>query len=107
MMDFIDLIKHAAEKNIIYTMHALDEMNTEDELITTDEVRYVIFNGEIIEDYPEDKRGHSCLMFGVSNKKRHVHVVCTPKEDYLAIITVYIPTLEKWEEDFRTRRQKK
>jgi len=107
MMDFIDLIKHTAEKKIIYTIHALNEMNAEDELITTDEVRYVIFNGEIIEDYPEDKRGHSCLIFGVSNKKRPVHVVCTPKEEFLAIITVYIPTLKKWEADFRTRRKKK
>ena len=106
-MDFIDLIKHTAEKKIIYTIHALNEMNAEDELITTDEVRYVIFNGEIIEDYPEDKRGHSCLIFGVSNKKRPVHVVCTPKEEFLAIITVYIPTLKKWEADFRTRRKKK
>ena len=54
-MDFIDLIKQAAEKKIIYTFHALDEMNEEDEIITTDEVRYVVLNGEIIEDYPEDK----------------------------------------------------
>jgi len=46
-------------------------------------------------------------MFGFSNKKRPVHVVCSPKEDYLAIITVYIPTLEKWEEDFKNRRKKK
>lgn len=106
-MNLIDLIKHTAEKKIIYTIHALDQMNAENELITTDEVRDVVSNGEIIEDYPEDKRGHSCLMFGVSNKKRPVHVVCTPKEDYLAIITVYIPSLEKWEADLKTRRKKK
>jgi len=106
-MIFIDLIKQTAEKKIIYTLHALDEMDAEDELITTDEVRHVIFNGEIIEDYPDDKRGHSCLIFGFSHKKRPVHVVCTPKEDYLAIITAYIPTSEKWESDFKTRRKKK
>jgi len=47
-MIFIDLIKQTAEKKIIYTLHALDEMDAEDELITTDEVRHVIFNGEII-----------------------------------------------------------
>lgn len=105
-MDFIYLIKQSASKKIIYTIHALDEMNAEDEIITTDEVRQVVFNGEIIEDYPEDKRGHSCLMFGMSNNRRPVHIVCAPKEEYLAIITVYVPSLEKWEPDFKTRRKR-
>lgn len=105
-MDFIDSIKLTAEKKIIYTVHALDEMNKEKRLITAIEVKDVIFNGEIIEDYPEDKRGHSCLMFGISNNKRPVHVVCAPKEDYLAIITAYIPSLEKWTADFKIRRKK-
>jgi len=105
-MNFINLVKQSAEKKIIYTIHALDEMNAEDEMITTGEVRYVVFNGEIIEDYPEDKRGHSCLMFGMPNSRRPVHVVCAPKEEYLAIITAYIPSLEKWEDDFKTRRKK-
>ncbi len=105
-MEFIDKIRQSAKKKIIFTLHALDEMNAEDELITTDEVRYVVFSGEIIEDYPEDKRGHSCLMFGMPGKRRPVHVVCAPKEEFLAIITVYIPSLEKWESGFRMRRKK-
>jgi len=105
-MDFVDLIRQSAEKKIIFTLHALDEMNAEDEIITTDEVRSVIFNGEIIEDYPEDKRGHSCLMLGMPNNRRPVHVVCAPKEEYLAIITAYTPSLDKWETDFKTRRKK-
>ena len=103
-MNFTEIIKQSAGKKIIYSLHALDEMNAEDELITTDEVRSVVFNGEIIEDYPEDKRGHSCLMFGMPDNRRPVHVVCAPKEEYLAIITAYIPSLEKWETDFKTRR---
>ena len=105
-MEFLRILRQAAEKRIIYTLHALDEMNAEDELITKDEVRFVIFDGEIIEDYPEDKRGHSCLMLGTPNNKRPVHIVCAPKDEYLAIITVYIPSLEKWESDYRTRRGK-
>jgi len=105
-MGFIDQIRSAAEKKVIYTNHAVDEMNAGDEMITTAEVRYVIFNGEIIEDYPEDKRGHSCLMFGRPNDKRPIHVLCAPKEDYLAVITAYVPSLEKWESDSKTRRKK-
>jgi len=105
-MDIIDLIKKAAEKKIIYSLHALDEMLDEAEMISKDEVRDVIFNGEIIENYPEDKRGHSCLMFAISRKNRPVHVVCAPKKEYLAIITTYVPSLTKWESDFKTRRKK-
>jgi hypothetical protein len=105
-LNYIELIRQSAEKKIIYTLHALNEMLEETEMISKDEVRDVIFNGEIIENYPEDKRGHSCLIFWISKKKRPVHVVCAPKEEYLAIITTYIPSLEKWEEDFKARRKK-
>jgi len=105
-MSFREEIRQAAKARIIYSAHALDEMTAEDELITTAEVRDVVFYGDVIEDYPEDKRGHSCLMFGVPEKRRPVHVVCAPKEEYLAIITTYIPSLEKWENDFKTRRKR-
>ena len=74
-------------------------------MITKQEVRTVIFKGEIIEDYPEDVRGHSCLMFAFSKKGRPIHVMCAPKADYLGIITVYIPSPDKWEPDFKTRRE--
>jgi hypothetical protein len=80
-------------------------MIAEDEMITTVEIRYILSSGEIIEDYPEDKRGHSCLMSGISKSNRPIHVVCAPKEDYLAIITTYVPSLTKWEADFKTRRK--
>lgn len=33
------------------------------------EVRAVILEGEVIEDYPEDARGHSCLMIGQGSSK--------------------------------------
>jgi hypothetical protein len=36
-----------------------------DRMISTAEVRQVITQGHIIEDYPEDARGHSCLLLGV------------------------------------------
>jgi hypothetical protein len=66
-------------------------------------VRSVVLRGEIIEDYPEDARGHSCLMPGAGDLERAVHVVCAPKDDYLAIITAYLPERHEWNADFRTR----
>lgn len=105
LKNFLEEIREAAKKRIVYTEHALDEMNTEEEIISFYEVREVIFKGEIIEDYPEDKRGHSCLMFTYISKGRPVHVICSPKGEYLGIITAYIPSSDKWKEDFKTRRR--
>ena len=61
----------------------------------------VVFEGEIIENYPDDIRGHSCLMFKIL--ERPLHVVCAPKDEYLAIITVYLPNNDKWDSSFKTR----
>ena len=97
-------VREAAHERILYLPHALDEMNAPEELIGPDEVRAVIFEGEIIEDYPEDARGHSCLMLGYGVKRRPIHVVCSPKDDYLAVITVYLPDQHRWEADWKTRR---
>lgn len=100
---FVLAVRRAAEKRILYLPHALDEMNAPDELITPDDVQAVIFEGDIIEDYLEDVRGHSCLMLGYGTDGRPIHVVCSPKEEYLAIITVYLPDARRWEADWKTR----
>ena len=73
-------------------------------MITPAEVEDVVQRGEVIEDYPTDPRGPSCLMLGAGSGERAVHVVCSPKTDYLAIITAYLPDPAQWSEDFRTRK---
>jgi hypothetical protein len=80
-------------------------MSRPDRMITVQEVRSVVLRGEIIENYPEDERGHSCLMLGTGELGRAVHVVCAPKDDYLAVITAYLPEKQEWSPDFRTRRK--
>jgi hypothetical protein len=47
--------------------------------------------------------GHSCLILGFGERNRPVHVVCAPKEEYLAIITTYLPDPEKWFDGFSER----
>jgi hypothetical protein len=64
---------------------------------------YLVEHGEIIEDYPEDVRGHSCLILGFSEGGRAIHVVCSPKDEYLAIITAYLPDKDEWSDNFRVR----
>jgi hypothetical protein len=72
-------------------------------MITTVEVGAVVTTGELLEDYPEDVRGHSCLLLGVGEGGRPDHVVCSPKDDFLAIITAYVPDPSQWSSDFRRR----
>ena len=96
-------IRLAATKRIIYSQHAVDEMLIEDLPVSPDEVRHTVLHGELVEEYPEDRRGYSYLLMG-KGSGRIIHVVCAPKDEYLAIITVYVPSLERWEPGFRTRR---
>jgi hypothetical protein len=72
-------------------------------MITTGEVRAVVETGDVIEHYPEDARGHSCLMLGLGRAQRHIHVVCSPKSDFLAIVTAYVPSPTEWRENCRIR----
>lgn len=59
--DILSLIGIAAAQKILYLPHALRQMSRLDRMITAAEVRSIVEHGEIIEDYPEDQRGHSCL----------------------------------------------
>ena len=103
---FLEAVRKIARKRILYLPHALDAMNSPTELITADEVRQAIVHGQIIEEYPEDVRGRSCLIVGTGNRKRPIHVVCSPKEEFLAVITVYVPDEQRWESDWTTRKKR-
>ena len=105
MKEILQKVKEAAAKRILFLPHAIDQMNRPERLISPTEVREVIESGQVIEDYAEDHRGHSCLMMGKTSAERIVHVVCSPKEDYLAIITAYLPSVEEWNRDLRTRKK--
>ena len=72
-------------------------------MISRADVETTVTQGALVEDYPEDERGHSCLLLGAGNGRRPVHVVCSPKEEYLAIITAYIPDPAQWSPDFLRR----
>jgi len=96
-------IEEVAKKKILFLPHTIQQMSRPERMITTREVKNVIFEGEIIENYPDDLRGHSCLLLGYGINDRPIHVVCSPKLDYLAIITAYLPNSNEWSEDFKRR----
>jgi len=81
-------------ENIRITQHAQQEMVEED--ITLDEVLEAIATGQILENYPEHRRGACCLLNGVTKKNRPLHIVCTTVQPVLIIITVYEAKPPKW-----------
>lgn len=74
--------------------------------IEAKEIEEAICDGTIIEPYPEDPRGSSCLILGFTNKNRPLHIVCGRlEEDEILIITAYEPDPKEWETDWKKRRE--
>ena len=83
------------------SLHAEKERYEED--ISLDDIEGAIANGELLEDYPDDPRGASCLMLGYADRQP-LHVVCGyTSTQSIRVITVYVPKPPKWV-DTRTRR---
>ncbi len=104
--DILSRVLDSSKRRILYLPHAVRQMSRPDRMITTSDVRRVVESGELLEDYPDDPRGHSCLLLGRGEDGRVVHIVCAPKEEYLAIITAYVPSPGEWEDDLRTRKKR-
>jgi hypothetical protein len=102
MPTILEAVRKAARARILYLPHAVKQMARPERLISPAEVQQVVMEGELIEDYPDDVRGHSCLLLGAP-RGRPIHVVCSPRSDYLAIITAYVPEPRQWSPDFRRR----
>jgi len=91
----IEWIKKQVEKgDYQLKLHAVERASIRG--IDPLEVKEALLNGEIIEDYPEDKRGHSCLVYGKTRMGRDIHVLCGMAYDMLWIITVYEPDPGEW-----------
>lgn len=86
-----------------FTKHAVDQSIIRD--ITVAEVEEMIaMRSEIVEDYPDDKYGPSCLVLGFTNAGRPLHIQCSyPIRPLVKIITLYEPDPDLWI-DFRVRR---
>ena len=74
--------------------------------IKADDIEQAVKVGKIIEDYPEDQRGASCLILGFV-QARPLHILCglLDKKDIL-IITAYEPDPDEWQPDWITRKGK-
>jgi hypothetical protein len=86
-----------------FSKHAVDQSIIRD--ISVAELEDAMSGqSEIIEDYPDDKYGPSCLILGYTKSGRPLHVQCSyPSRPLVKIITLYEPDPDLWL-DFRVRR---
>lgn len=73
--------------------------------VSLEEVLKIVFEGEIIESYPEDKPYPSYLILGYAEQNKPLYVLCAINE-LVHIITVHWLDPEKWL-DPKTRREKR
>ncbi len=87
-MVVIDEIKARVEQDdFVFTKHAVDRTLLRG--IQVSEVREALMSGEIIEDYPDDKYGPSCLILGFTTNNRPLHGRSLTRRKFpLKLITV-------------------
>jgi len=60
---------------------------------------------EVIENYPEDKYGATCLILGHTKAGRLLHIQCSyPSRPLIKIVTLYEPDPQHWI-DMRIRKK--
>lgn len=83
-----------------FTNHALQKCDQRN--IDIEKLIMSVVQAELVEEYPDDPRGHSCLILSFVDGKA-VHIVCGTHEGGTIFITAYYPELPKWLDE-RTRR---
>ncbi len=73
--------------------------------IGREDVRHVLANGEVIEEYPEDTPYPSRLILGwCASRPLHVVVADNLEAEETVVITVYEPDSSQWEAGFRRKK---
>ncbi len=81
------------------SLHADDERIAD--ALTVSQLEFALSDCEIIEQYLDDPRGESCLTLGFTPEGTPVHIVCGRNPaGHLVLITVYIPTMPKWQDPY-------
>ena len=105
-MSLINEIRKKINKDEFeFSKHAVDQSIIRG--ITVQEVREAILrDSELIEDYPDDKYGPSCLILGFTKRSKPLHIQCSyPSRPTIKIITLYEPNPENWI-DMKKRKNK-
>jgi hypothetical protein len=89
--------------SILFRAHAVQRMFERE--ISVGKVRRAVETADVIEDYSSEMPEPSRLLLAFQGK-RPFHVVTSENHssEQTTIITVYLPSADKWKKDFRSRR---
>jgi len=76
------------------------DQERQNENLTVAETIEALLVGIALEQYEDTGRGESCLIAGFTRSGVPVHAVCGRRGEYLAIVTVYIPTPPKFKNPY-------
>ena len=85
----------------IYRGHAIQRMFERD--IFEIDIENTVKNGEIIEEYLDDKPYPSYLALWFNKKPLHVVFTKNYEDNEIIIITAYYPDKDKWSDDYKKR----
>ena len=105
MIDIKEVKQIAKLSRIVLTEHA--RIRLIERSITIEDVVSYIRSGEIIEQYENDKPFPSCLILGLAINSKYIHAVVSSDGKFIHLITAYCPSEERWENDFKTRKEQK
>ena len=105
MQVYLAAMRSAVEKGRIeWRKHTLQRLA--ERLIQQKDVLQILSLGEAIRFYDTDRPFPSILMFGwINGRPLHTVAAYDKKSDTVYIITVYEPSLDVFEADFKTKKQ--
>lgn len=95
-MNIENIVSAIRNNRVRITDHADEEAQADS--LSFDEIYLSVFQGEIIEDYPDDRPYPSCLIYGNTFSDEPVHSVWAYNEStqWVVLITVYRPDARQW-----------
>lgn len=102
-MVLIESIQTAVQQTgLNITLHAQKQMTSRHIRVSEAREALLSADAQVIEDYPDDPRGPSCLVYGRAlDRELHVHVSYPPD---VVVITAYEPDPARWQVDLKTRK---
>lgn len=103
-IDILEFIKSCVRRGkVLWTYHV--NMRLKDRSISREAVLCSVDTYEIIEEYLEERYLKSYLIYAkYQDEIIHIVVAVDEKNDNIRIITTYKPTLDKWRESLKKRR---
>lgn len=95
----IQWIQERIKKGEYYFSSHGDQERQSDNLTVVD-VEEALLSGRILEQYADTGRVESCLVAGFTEGGKPIHIVCGTREEWLLVITVYIPLPPKFKSPY-------